>query len=116
MEHCVKNVRIRSYSGPHFLAFRRNTQRYGVSLRIQSERRQMRTRTTPNTDTFHAVEVTKLDNQFLDFFYDESKFNDRECSRAVPSKFFFFLFGTIINSTKFDVPNFQTRLLYKVDK
>ena len=27
-----------------------------------------------------------------------------------------FLFGTIINSIEFDVPNFQTRLLYKVDK
>ena len=34
--HCVKSVRIRSYSGPHFPAFRLNTGRYGVSLRIQS--------------------------------------------------------------------------------
>ena len=34
--HCVKRVRIRSYSGPHFPALRLNTERYSVSLRIQS--------------------------------------------------------------------------------
>ena len=53
--HCVKSVRIRSYSGPHFLAFGLNTERYEASLRIQSECRKMRTRITPNTDTFRAV-------------------------------------------------------------
>ena len=36
--HCVKSVRIRSYSGLHFLAFGMNTERYGVSLRIQSRK------------------------------------------------------------------------------
>ena len=35
--HCVKLVRVRSYSGPYFSAFGLNTRRYGVSLRIQSE-------------------------------------------------------------------------------
>ena len=49
--HCVKSIRIRSYSGPHFLAFELNT----VSLLIQSEYGKMLTRITPNTDTFHAV-------------------------------------------------------------
>ena len=29
--HCVKSVRIRSYSGPHFSAFGLNMERYGVS-------------------------------------------------------------------------------------
>ena len=53
--HCVKSVRIRSYSGPHFPAFGLNTQRYSVSHRIQSECEKMRTRITPNTDTFYAV-------------------------------------------------------------
>ena len=53
--HCVKSVHIRSYPGPHFPAFGLNTQRYGVSLRIQSECQKIRTRITPNTDTFHAV-------------------------------------------------------------
>ena len=37
---CVKSMRIRNYSGPHFPAFGLNTERYGVSLRIQSECRE----------------------------------------------------------------------------
>ena len=53
--HCVKSVRIRSYSGPYFPTFGLNTERYGVSLPIQCEYGKMRTRITPNTDTFHAV-------------------------------------------------------------
>ena len=54
--HCVKSVRIRSFSGSHYYpAFGLNTERYGVSLRIQSECGKMRTRITPNMDTFHAV-------------------------------------------------------------
>ena len=42
--HYVKSVRIRSYFGPHFPTFD-----------IQSEREKIRTRISPNTDTFHAV-------------------------------------------------------------
>ena len=53
--HCVKNVRIWSYSGPHFPAFGLNTKRQGVSLRIQFKYGKMGTRITPNTDTFYAV-------------------------------------------------------------
>ena len=60
ISHCVKSVRIRSYSGPYFPAFELNTERYGVSLRIQSECEKIRTRITPNTDTFHAVPVDVL--------------------------------------------------------
>ena len=57
----MKSVRIRSFFGPYFPSFWLNTERYGVSLRIQSECRKMRTRKTPNTDTFQAVffEVNK---------------------------------------------------------
>ena len=51
---CVKGVRIRSYSGPHFPGFRLNTERYEV-FSIQSECRKIRTRITPNTNTFYAV-------------------------------------------------------------
>ena len=51
----MKSVRIRSYSGPHFPAFELNTERYGVSLRIQSECGKIRTRITPNTDSFNLV-------------------------------------------------------------
>ena len=57
-EHYVKSVRIWSYSGPHFPALGLNTERYSVSLRIQSKCGKMRTRITLNTDTFYAVEYT----------------------------------------------------------
>ena len=55
--HCVKSVRIRSFSGPYFPAFGLNTERYSASLRIQSEGGKMWTRKTPNRDTFHAVRI-----------------------------------------------------------
>ena len=53
--HCVKNVRIWSYSGLYSLALELNTVRYSVSLRIQSEWGKIHTRITPNMDTFYAV-------------------------------------------------------------
>ena len=34
---CVKIVQMRSFSGPYFPAFGLNTERYGASLRIQSQ-------------------------------------------------------------------------------
>ena len=49
-----KKVCIRVFSSPYFSAFRLITERYSVSLRIQSECRKIRTRKTPNTDTLHA--------------------------------------------------------------
>ena len=52
---CLKRIRIWSYSGPYFPAFGLNTERYGVSLRIQSECGKIRTRITPNTGSFYAV-------------------------------------------------------------
>ena len=51
VHHCVKSVRIRSYSGPHFPAFGLNTERYCGK---------MRTRITPNTDTFYAVHLYSM--------------------------------------------------------
>ena len=53
--HCVKSVRILSFSGPYFPAFGLNTDKYFLSLCIQSK---YGTRNTPNTDTFHSVYVT----------------------------------------------------------
>ena len=53
--HCVKSVRTRNFSGPYFLVFGLNTERYAAFLCIQFECRKIRTRKTPNTDTFHAV-------------------------------------------------------------
>ena len=53
--HCVKNVRIWSYSGLYSPALELNTVIYSVSLHIQSECGKMRTRITPNMDTFYAM-------------------------------------------------------------
>ena len=49
---CVKSVRIWSFSGLYFHAFRLNTEIYSVDLRIQSECGKTRTRKTSNMDTF----------------------------------------------------------------
>ena len=43
-----------------FSAFGLNTERYAVSLGIQSECRKIRTRITPNTDAFYVVLVPSL--------------------------------------------------------
>ena len=58
--HCVKTVRIWSFSGPYFPAFALNMETCKVNLRIQSECGKIRTRETPNTYTFHAVFSMKL--------------------------------------------------------
>ena len=47
--HCVKSVRMRSYSGLHL----RSISTYSARMRENAEN--MRTRITPNTDSFHAV-------------------------------------------------------------
>ena len=49
-----KKSHIRRFSGPYFPAFELNTERYSVSLQIQPKCGKMRSRKTPNTDTFHA--------------------------------------------------------------
>ena len=67
---------IWSYSGPHFPAFGLNTERYSASLLIQSECGKMRTKVTPNRDTYHAVH-----------FCDESNSERRSmklCTCALP--------------------------------
>ena len=51
----MKSARIRSFSRPYFPAFGLNTERYSVSVRIQYKYGKIRTRKTPNTNTFHAV-------------------------------------------------------------
>ena len=60
INHCVKSVRIQSYTDQYFPKFGLNTQRYGLSLRIQSECEKIRTRITPNTNTFYAANITIL--------------------------------------------------------
>ena len=53
--HCVESARIRGYSGSYFRAFWMNTERYSVSLPIQSEFGKIRTRIAPKTDTFYTA-------------------------------------------------------------
>ena len=55
----MKSVRIWSFSGPYFLVFRLNTERYGVFVRSQFECGKIWTRKTTKTDTFHAVKPTQ---------------------------------------------------------
>ena len=50
----MKGARNWSFSGPYFSAFGLN---HSVSLCIQSKCGKIRTRKTPNMDTFHGVEV-----------------------------------------------------------
>ena len=65
--HCVKRVHIRSFSGSYFPAIGLNTERYGVSLCIQSKCGEIPTRKSPNTDTFHAVLVIILAKKLVYF-------------------------------------------------
>ena len=60
----VKNVRIRIFPCPYFYAFELNTERYSVSLCIQSKCGKIRTRKTPKTATFHAVSGTSFLGSF----------------------------------------------------
>ena len=74
--HCVKSVRIQSFSGPYFPAVRLNTERYGVPLRIQYKCGKIRSRKTPNTDPFHAVQTGMISHlskrQTLNFMWYEN--------------------------------------------
>ena len=70
-----------SYSGPYFPAFGLNTERYTISLRIQSECGKILTRITPNTDTFYALFLYDLELLPRVFFLEFS--NDFQCSYSV---------------------------------
>ena len=90
--HCVKRVRIRSYSGPHSPAFGLTTERYFAFLRIQSECRKMRTRITPNKFTFYAScsgwYLFLQDSFYLSFL----KTSYQHCSTDILQYFYFTIF------------------------
>ena len=71
--HCVRSVRIRNYSSPYFPEFVLNMDRYGVSSHIQSECGKMRIRIASNTNTFHAVLITRV-STFTDGFQAKTLF------------------------------------------
>ena len=68
-------MRIYSHSRPRFPAFGLNTERYEVS-RIQSECRKMRSRITPNTDTFRAMSMIQIKSIYVEdskvFIWEET--------------------------------------------
>ena len=67
--HCAKSVQIRVFSGPYFPAFGLKTERYSVSLRIQSECRKIRTRKNSVSGHFSSSEFlgSKRNNQKSNF-------------------------------------------------
>ena len=81
--HCVKSLRIRSLSGRYFPAFGLNTERYSFSLCVQSECSKIRTRKTPNMDTFRAVIILYLEINSLNNLQQYSvKIISKQCVLA----------------------------------
>ena len=59
------------FSDPHFLAFGLNTEIYSLNIRNQSECWKMRTRKSPNTDSFYpASDYSFHDNVFTNMSPD----------------------------------------------
>ena len=69
ISHCVKRIRIRSYSGRHFFRIFPHLDwiRRDTPVRMRENLGKMQTRITPNTDSFYAVSVTES------FFKQNSK-------------------------------------------
>ena len=57
-----ENVQIQSFSGPYFPVFGLNTKIYGITLRIQSEYRRIRTRKNSVFGHFSCSASTTDDN------------------------------------------------------
>ena len=53
--HCVKSVRVQRFFGLYFPTLGWNTERYSVPLRSQSECGKIRTKNSPNRDTFYEA-------------------------------------------------------------
>ena len=68
--HCVEIVCIWSFSGPftvRSVRFGLNTERYFVSLRIQSKCGKIKTKKSPNTDASHAM-ITSATEDKINLF------------------------------------------------
>ena len=79
----LKNIRIWSFSGPHFPVFGLHTEICRVNVRIQSGCGKMRTRKTPNTGTFYAMVVITFDK--VNSAYPELSFcKDSNPARDMP--------------------------------
>ena len=63
--HCLKCVKIWSFSGPCFLKFGLNAEIYKLNLRIQSKYGKIQTRKFPYLETFSAVHQMNKDIRIL---------------------------------------------------
>ena len=76
--HYVQSVYIRSFYFPYFPACEMNTEIYSANHRIQFECRKIRTRKTPNANTFDAVLYIEILYRFSSNFA-RSPFCGRIC-------------------------------------
>ena len=74
--HCMRSVCTRSFSGTYFPAFGLNTERYGVSLCIQSKCGKIWIRKTLNTDVFYAVLSTGIYGGLWGFLWHQLQQHD----------------------------------------
>ena len=96
----MKSVRIRSFSGSYFPAFRLNMER---SLRIQFECGKIQTRKTPNKDFFHAVYMIRklVVNHWRNLF------------RPIPGHNTFFVFIFIFENVVSKIRSFIGSSIYR---
>ena len=94
--HCVKSVRIRSYSGPNYSHIfphsdwiLRDTEYLPYSVRMRENAGEMWTRITPNMDFFDAVlsltirQKTKLRNPFENNMSTDIKLSKIQISKII---------------------------------
>ena len=79
LKHNLKIVRNRKFPGTYFPAFGLNTERYNVYLRIQRQFRKIRTRKTPNTETFTQWKLLRRSP-----YYRQIKWKSREKRDMLP--------------------------------
>ena len=82
-QQCVKSARIRSYSDRYFPAFALNTPflSLSLSLRIQGQGEcggEMRTRISPNTDTFYAAHYSHTFSEVVRTSWIKTIFSSRK--------------------------------------
>ena len=94
--HCMKSVQIRNFSAPYFPAFRLNTERYSISLRIQSKCGKIRTRKNSVFGHFSPVQANVLRR------ISPYNFNKRDSTRNIFGNMSRLFFGTAISQKSFE--------------
>ena len=84
-KHCMKRVHILNFSGSYFPAFGLNMDRYGVSLRIQSERGKIWTRKTPNNLTA-TCRFSQIGNTCLRYYRNSFSLRSTDFAKLLYKK------------------------------